>query len=1159
MDHQSQGIYLGDSVVQNPTRKVEGGYVTLLGEQFYCIRHYDQMPPFFMSIVSSSDHWMFISSTGGLSAGRSNAETALFPYYADDRISENNDNTGHVAVSWVSRGARTSLWEPFSARYAGLYRLEHHLYKNGLSDKLIFEETNHDLGLTYRYAWRTSDRFGLVKTAWLINDAAETCHVALVDGLQNLLPHGATTAIQNTFSNLLNAYKRNELDPETGLGIFSLSSTLTDLAEPSESLKATTVWQVGLEQARTLLSSNQLDDFRRGQEIIQETDIRGRRGAYLLNATFDLPAGQQKEWSFVAELNQDSVSVASLVNALKDPAELKTRLEEDIARGSANLAAIVASADGLQLSSDQLVTAHHSSNVLFNTMRGGIFANNYQVRKDDLLEFMAVRNKAVLRLQADFFAGLPDEPDSRDLLKQAVATDSSDLERLCYEYLPLTFGRRHGDPSRPWNRFSINLKKPDGSQKLDYQGNWRDIFQNWEPLAWSYPEFTEQLICKFLNATTLDGYNPYRVTRDGIEWEVPAPHDPWANIGYWNDHQIIYLEKLLEISAKFHPGQLQALLNRKIFSYANVPYRIKEYTSLLEDWYNTIRYDWELDRKINADVKDLGTDGKLVRAADGRTFHVSMAEKLLSLLLAKLGNFVPEGGIWMNTQRPEWNDGNNALVGKGLSVVTTAYLRRYVTFCRKLLSEVGITKVSVTNEVKGHLDAMYSILQKHQPLLRASFTDKQRRLVMDELGQASSNFRWNYYRDGLSGEFSEVDKGDLLALLDLAQRYIEHALKANARPDHLYHAYNVLHLEEGMAAVGHLYEMLEGQVAILSSGMLTGKQSLALLRSLRESKMYRFDQHSYMLYSDRDLPGFLEKNRLSAAQVKGSALIAELARQDDRSLIAKDVNGVYHFNGDFRNAGDVKRALDNLKLREPFADLVEAEAPKILDMFEAVFDHHSFTGRSGTFFAYEGLGSIYWHMVSKLLLAAQEAFQRAVEGGEPQEVVQALAEAYYDIRTGLGFNKSPETYGAFPTDPYSHTPAGQGAKQPGMSGQVKEEILVRLAELGVTVEEGTISFKPLLLDPREYLDRPAPFHYRDVKGHRQTIDLPAGSLAYTFCQMPVVYHSSPGAKVEVHFSDGTSREVVGHTLDTDLSRHIFRRDGQIRQVTVYCSLHKFLN
>ena len=86
------------------------------------------------------------------------------------------------------------------------------------------------------------------------------------------------------------------------------------------------------------------------------------------------------------------------------------------------------------------------------------------------------------------------------------------------EYLPLTFSRRHGDPSRPWNRFSIDLKNPDGSQKLNYQGNWRDIFQNWEALALSYPRSISNMVAKFLNAMTADGFNPYRITREGIDW-----------------------------------------------------------------------------------------------------------------------------------------------------------------------------------------------------------------------------------------------------------------------------------------------------------------------------------------------------------------------------------------------------------------------------------------------------------------------------------------------------------------------------------------------------------------------------------------------------------------------------------------------------------------
>ncbi|MFB0912461.1 MAG: hypothetical protein QMA97_04690, partial [Glaciecola sp.] len=81
------------------------------------------------------------------------------------------------------------------------------------------------------------------------------------------------------------------------------------------------------------------------------------------------------------------------------------------------------------------------------------------------------------------------------------------MSRLIYEYLPITFGRRHGDPSRPWNQFAIELKDDRGQPLLSYQGNWRDIFQNWEALTLSYPSFIESVIAKFVNASTLDGYN----------------------------------------------------------------------------------------------------------------------------------------------------------------------------------------------------------------------------------------------------------------------------------------------------------------------------------------------------------------------------------------------------------------------------------------------------------------------------------------------------------------------------------------------------------------------------------------------------------------------------------------------------------------------------
>ena len=102
-------------------------------------------------------------------------------------------------------------------------------------------------------------------------------------------------------------------------------------------------------------------------------------------------------------------------------------------------------------------------------------------------------------------SGFPDTIDYTLLIEKARAQEDGNLTRLCLEYVPVTFSRRHGDPSRPWNKFSIVLKDANGNKKLNYQGNWRDIFQNWEALCMSYPNFIDSMIAKFVNATTIDG------------------------------------------------------------------------------------------------------------------------------------------------------------------------------------------------------------------------------------------------------------------------------------------------------------------------------------------------------------------------------------------------------------------------------------------------------------------------------------------------------------------------------------------------------------------------------------------------------------------------------------------------------------------------------
>ena len=204
--------------------------------------------------------------------------------------------------------------------------------------------------------------------------------------------------------------------------------------------------------------------------------------------------------------------------------------------------------------------------------------------------------------------------------------------------------------------------------------------------------------------------------------------------------------------------------------------------------------------------------------------RVTLAEKLLLLLLAKLVNLVPDGGIWMNTQRPEWNDANNALVGRGLSVVTLAQLRRYVEFVRELVT----ADTHLTVELAHLLDAVSQALQAHQDHLDDGFTEGSRRAFMDDLGSLGSAYRQRVYA-GFSGARTVVTGEQVQSLLDAALAYIDASLLANRREDALFHSYNILDMSDGAARIRRLPEMLEGQVAVLSSGELGAQESLALL------------------------------------------------------------------------------------------------------------------------------------------------------------------------------------------------------------------------------------------------------------------------------------------------------------------------------------------
>jgi hypothetical protein len=342
--------------------------------------------------------------------------------------------------------------------------------------------------------------------------------------------------------------------------------------------------------------------------------------------------------------------------------------------------------------------------------------------------------------------------------------------------------------------------------------------------------------------------------------------------------------------------------------------------------------------------------------------------------------------------------------------------------------------------------------------------------------------------------------------------------------------------------------MLEGQVAALSSGAIAPARVVEVLETLFESDIFRADQNTFMLYPDRQLPGFLQKNRIPAEQVASIPILGQMLEQGMDRIIVRDADGCYRFSAEFHNVGDLNAELDSLV--PLYGDELQQARKPLQALFEEVFNQKTFTGRSGGMFGFEGLGCVYWHMVSKLLLAVQENFFAAQTQGADEATCHRLGRLYYRVRKGIGFNKTPDEYGAFPADPYSHTPKHGGAKQPGMTGQVKEEVLTRFGELGVRVSGGALRFEPGLLRVREFVAQPIAFRFLDVDGQWQQLTVPESGLAFTWCQVPFVYRldDSAGTAVTLFLDDGSQQTLGGLALPGDLSTELFMRSGRIRQI-----------
>jgi len=119
-----------------------------------------------------------------------------------------------------------------------------------------------------------------------------------------------------------------------------------------------------------------------------------------------------------------------------------------------------------------------------------------------------------------------------------------------------------------------------------------------------------------------------------------------------------------------------------------------------------------------------------------------------------------------------------------------------------------------------------------------------------------------------------------------------------------------------------------------------------------------------------------------------------------------------------------------------------------------------------------------------------------------------------------------------------------------MTGQVKEEILARLGELGVRMDAGSIRFAPGLLRPQEFTTEPLRFRYLDTQGHWRELDIPPASLAFTWCQVPLLYQlrESEAPALTAHWRNGEHTALPTLELPQAIASELLQRTGNIDRI-----------
>lgn len=714
---------------------MENHYCTLIGDTFV-MEDYDRLPAFSSFLpglagVKGIPIWSFYTNRGqGINSfGIHNKANAMMEF--------NSANTGYENAA--VRGFRTfvrangAYFEPFCT-YDPAVKRKMEIEKNVIS----VTEESHDLRITVRYMVLPEENIGALVRSVTVENLGEKTDLELLDGMPQIIPYGITNGQYKEMSNLFKSWADIK-NIAHNAPVYTMRASTDDSAEVS---------MIEGGYFYCVAENGKL------QPIV-----------YDKSTVFDFDSSMRIPVVFM-EKGLDAVLDRPQYFANKIPCAFVPVKKTLLAGESFTFTAFAGYTPSLELLNRKTPVFCGEGYVERKFARARALVDNF-TRDIRTQTSDPLFDKYVQQCYMDNFlrGGYP------------FVIGSGEDKKIIH-----LFSRKHGDPERDYNFFSIA-----GEYYSQGNGNYRDVCQNRRNDVFFCPQVGDFNVRQFFNLVQMDGYNPLEIRpntfvipekkRDEarkllhtylgadtapLESVLCAPFTPGQitnaiashsltvtgdeetlveqllllseqrqeagfGEGYWSDHWDYDLDLVTDYLL-IYPEKKQELL------FAEESYRYYDSIGIVRPRRDTyvlshgkVRQYGSMahceEKKQDLDFRPNGTNW--LKDANGNEVKTTLFGKMFTLAVNKFALLDSEGlGIEMEGGKPGWNDAMNGLPGLfGSSMPETMELKRLVDFILAAVKEQDSESgIDLCRELAEFTDAIHTAL--HEDLTPFDYWDR---------------------------------------------------------------------------------------------------------------------------------------------------------------------------------------------------------------------------------------------------------------------------------------------------------------------------------------------------------------------------------------------------------------------------------------------------